>query len=359
MVSDHDEQAVDMGRAIELTRRVANDFGAAHAIALGYVGDRLGIFQALAHDGPMTSDQLAVRTRLNERYVREWAAAMAASGYIDYTAADETFHLTPEQSLVMATRSPLNLSGGFLYAVACIRQLPKLMEAFREGGGVPFAEFGPEIVEAIERMFASGYELYVANQWIPAIPELHELLKRGAEVAEVGCGAGQALIPVALAFPKSRFTGYDIDETSVGQARAKMDESGAAERVSFELVAAEEIPAVDMYDLVMAFNCIHDMSNPRGALRGMRRALKPGGFALWTEARVSDRLEENLNPMGRLLYGTSVMHCMTVSLAGGGEGLGNVVGPETARELANDAGFSSFDVLDVDNPYHRLFVLRK
>jgi SAM-dependent methyltransferase len=349
-----------MGRALEVTRRIADDFGAAHAVALGYVGDRLGIFRAVAEHGPLTSRQLAERTGLNERYVREWAAAMTASGYIDYRPEDETFGMTPEQALVLVDdKSPFNVSGGFVYAIACIRQLPKLMDAFRNGGGVPFAEFGPEIVEAIERLFAPGYELFVANQWIPAIPELHEKLRLGAEVAEIGCGAGQALIPVALAFPNSSFTGYEIDTTSIQRALGKTREAGVSGRVSFEQVPAEEMPDEDRYDLIMAFNCIHDMSNPRGALAGMRRALKPGGAALWSEARVSDQLEENLNPLGRLLYGTSVMHCMTVSLADGGEGLGNVVGPETARALAKEAGFSSFDVLHIDNPYHRVFVLRK
>jgi 2-polyprenyl-3-methyl-5-hydroxy-6-metoxy-1,4-benzoquinol methylase len=258
---------------------------------------------------------------------------------------------------VLVTRNPLNVSGGLIYAIACIRQLPKLMDAFRDGGGVAFADFGPEIVEAIERLFAPSYELFVAHQWIPAIPELHAKLMQGAEVAEVGCGAGQALIPVTLAFPQSRFTGYEIDTTGIEQARIKATEAGVTGRVSFEQVSAEEIADEHRYDLIMAFNCIHDMSNPRGALRGMRRGLKPGGIALWAEARVSDRLEENLNRMGRLLYGTSVMHCMTVSLADGGEGLGNVIGPAAARTMANEAGFSSFQLLKVDNPYFSIFVL--
>jgi 2-polyprenyl-3-methyl-5-hydroxy-6-metoxy-1,4-benzoquinol methylase len=347
-----------MAKAAEFAGRVGDDFGAAHAVALGYIGDRLGIFRALAEHGPVTSAGLAEQTGLRERYIREWLAAMAASGYITYRPQDATFSMTPEQILVLVTRNPLNGAGEFVYAIACIRQLPKLMDAFRDGGGVAFAEFGPEIVEAIERLFAPGYELFVAHEWIPAVPELHTKLKQGAEVAEVGCGAGQALIPVALAFPRSRFTGYEIDATSIERARIKAKEAGVSGRVSFEQVPAEEIPDAHRYDLIMAFNCIHDMSNPRGALRGMLRGLKPDGAALWSEARVSDRLEENLNRMGRMLYGASVMHCMTVSLADGGEGLGNVVGPETARAMADEAGFSGFEVLGVDNPYHRIFVLR-
>jgi 2-polyprenyl-3-methyl-5-hydroxy-6-metoxy-1,4-benzoquinol methylase len=347
-----------MAMAMELAGRVGDDFAAAHAVALGYIGDRLGIFRALAEHGPLTSAGLAERTGLNERYIREWSAAMAASGYITYRPEDATFSMTPEQVLVLVTRNPLNLAGGLVYAITCIRQLPKLMDAFRDGGGVAFSEFGPEIVEAINRLLAPGYELFVSHQWIPAIPELHERLRTGAEVAEVGSGAGQALIPVARAFPQSRFTGYEIDATGIEQARIKADEAGVAGRVTFEQVPAEEIPDEHRYDLIMAFNCIHDMSNPRGALRGMFRGLKPDGTVLWAEAKVSDRLEENLNRRGRMLYGASVMHCMTVSLADGGEGLGNVVGPGTARAMATEAGFSSFEVLDVDNPYFQIFVLR-
>jgi hypothetical protein len=191
-------QGVNMAMAMELAGRVGDDFASAHAVALGYIGDRLGIFRALAEQGPATSLGLAERTGLNERYVREWAAAMATSGYITYSSEDATFSMTPEQVQVLVTRNPMNLAGGFVYAIACIRQLPKLMEAFREGGGVAFAEFGPEIVEAIERLFAPGYEVFVAHQWIPALGSTRS--SSGGEAAEVGSGTGQALIPVARAF---------------------------------------------------------------------------------------------------------------------------------------------------------------
>jgi len=223
---------------------------------------------------------------------------------------------------------------------------------------VPFSEFGPEIVEAIERLFAPGYEMAVARQWIANVPDLFRRLEEGALVAEVGCGAGQALIPVAKAFPRSRFVGYDVDETSIARAREKARAAGLEERVTFQLCPAEAMPQDGRYDLVMAFNCIHDMAHPRAALRAIRGALKGDGGFLWSEAKVSDRLEENVGLFGRLIYGASAMHCLTVSLAGGGEGLGAALGPEKARQLAQEAGFSSFQVLPVDHPYHRLFLLR-
>lgn len=343
---------------MRLVEKTQADFAGALLSALGYVGDRLGLFRAMAEAGPVTASELAVCAGLNERYVREWTAAMTAAEYIDYDPLTACFSLSPEQASVLADpRSPFNMTGTFLYAQACVRQLPALMDAFRHGGGVPFADFGPEIVEAIERMFQAGYEAAVASQWIPALPDVHARLQSGGEAAEVGCGAGQCLIPVALAFPRSRFVGYDVDRPSVDRARQKAVEEGVEARVSFEIVAAEEMPS-GRFDLVMAFNCIHDMVNPRGALAGIRQALNPGGAFLWAEADASDRLEENITPRGQALYAASLMHCMTVSLAHGGAGLGTVVGEETARALATEAAFSMFEVLPVHHPYHRLFLLR-
>jgi ubiquinone/menaquinone biosynthesis C-methylase UbiE len=166
-------------------------------------------------------------------------------------------------------------------------------------------------------------------------------------------------VPVTRAFPNSRFVGFDIDATSLERARGKATKAGLSDRLSFELVAAEELPAEPGFDLIMAFNCVHDMANPRGALRGVRRTLQEGGAFLWSEANASDHLEENIGPMGRLLYAASTMHCMTVSLASDGEGIGTVLGPALAARMADEAGFSSFQRLDIKHPYHQLFLARK
>jgi SAM-dependent methyltransferase len=355
-----DDEMPDQKNAAALTRQVGVDFGAALTVALAYIGDRLGIFKAMAGGSPMTSQQLAEHTRLSERYLREWASTMAAAGYVDYNAADLTFRLNREQATVLAREdSTFFMGGAFQYAIACYRQVPKLMEAFRNGGGVPFTEFGTDIVEAIERLFHAGYETWVAQEWIPAVPDIYERLKAGGEAAEVGCGAGQCLIPVAMAFPKSRFFGYDVDRTSIERARGKASRAGVDDRISFERIAAEDVPFRERFDLVMAFNCVHDMVHPRAALAGIHRILKPDGAFLWSEADASDRLEENLNPQGRTMYAASTMHCMTVSLAHGGEGLGVVVGENKARGLAQGAGFNSFAKLPVKNPFHQIFLARK
>jgi SAM-dependent methyltransferase len=355
---EHDQ--FDRAQASALARQVGIDFGASLTVALAYIADRLGVFKLMAAGEPMTSRQIAERTGLNERYIREWASTMAAAGYIEYEPGDETFRMNREQAMVLAREDNTFFTGGaFQYAVTCYRQIGKLMDAFRNGGGVPFVDFGPEIVESIERLFHAGYEAWVAEQWLPAVPGLEAKLGAGIDVAEVGCGAGQCIVPVATAFPNSRYTGYDVDATSIARAQTKATRAGVANRLVFEQVAAESISPADRFDLVLAFNCIHDMVHPRAALAGIRRALKPGGVFLWSEADVADRLEENLTPAGRTMYGASTMHCMTVSLAHGGEGLGSVIGEKLARELGHEAGFSNFERLAVKNPYHQIFVLRK
>ena len=349
----------DRKKAAALARQVGTDFGAAMTVALAYMGDRLGLFKALAPGTALTTQELASQTGLTERYVREWAATMAAAGYIDYHPTEARFRMTPEQVTVLVNEdTTFFTAGAFQYAVACYRQLEKLTDAFQHGGGVPFSDFGPEIVEAIERLFHVGYETWVADEWIPAVPDIHQALEHGGQAAEVGCGAGQCLIPVALAFPSSHFHGYDVNASSLARAREKAKGAGIGERLSFEQTAAESLPYEERFDLVMAFNCIHDMAQPRAALAGLRRVLKPGGALLWSEAEVSDQLEDNLNSFGRTLYGASTMHCLTVSLAQDGEGLGSAIGENLARSLAVEAGFSTFEKLAIKNPYHQVFLVR-
>jgi SAM-dependent methyltransferase len=354
------ELVPDRKKAAALTKQVGVDFGAALTVALAFIGDRLGIFRAMADGVSRTTSKLAEHCGLDERYIREWATTMAAAGYLDYNAADEIFCLNPEQALVLAREdNTFFMSGGFQYAVACYRQIPRLMESFQHGGGVPFSDFGSDIVEAIERLFRAGYEQWVAPEWIPAVPDVHQRLTAGGLAAEVGCGSGQCVIPVAMAYPNSRFYGYDVDQLSIERARQKAVLAGISQRVTFERIAAEELRYADRFDLVTAFNCIHDMAYPRAALAAIRRIVKPTGAFLWSEAHAGDRLKENLNLQGRTMYAASTMHCMTVSLAQGGEGLGSVIGETKARGMAQEAGFIGFERLAVRNPVHQIFVLRR
>ena len=228
------QETINRAQAAAMARQVGIDFGASLTVALAYIGDRLGIFKLMAVGEPMTSRQIAERSGLDERYIREWASTMAAAGYVGYNPTSATFQMNSEQAMVLAQEDNTFFTGGaFQYAVACYRQIDKLMDAFRNGGGVPFADFGPEIVEAIERLFHAGYEAWVAEQWIPAVPGLKAKLDVGAEVAEVGCGAGQCIVPVAAAYPNSRFTGFDVDAASIELARAKAVRAGVADRLAF------------------------------------------------------------------------------------------------------------------------------
>jgi 2-polyprenyl-3-methyl-5-hydroxy-6-metoxy-1,4-benzoquinol methylase len=355
-----DADALDRKKATTLARQVGVDFGGALTSALAYIGDRLGIFKAMAGGSAFSTKELAEHTGLYERYLREWAATIAAAGYIDYSPSEETFRMNPEQAVVLASEDTTYFTAGaFQYAVACYRQIPKLMESFRNGGGVPFSDFGPDIVEAIERLFHVGYETWVASEWIPAVPDIHRRLLSGGVAAEVGCGAGQCLIPLAASFPNSQFFGYDVDRTSVERARNKAAGVGLGGRITFEQIAAERVPLAEHFDLVMAFNCVHDMAHPRAALKAIRHMIKPDGAFLWSEAQVGERLEDNLTPVGRTLYGASTMHCMTVSLAQGGEGLGSAISVELARSLAAEAGFASLGPLPIKNPFHQIFLGRK
>ena len=329
-------------------------------VALAYIGDRLGIFKAMADGALRTSPKLAEHTGLDERYLREWAATMAASGYLDFNARDETFRLNPEQALVLAHEdSTFFMGGGFQYAVACYGQLPKLMDSFQHGGGVPFSDFGSDIVEAIERLFSRR----VRNLGGPGVDSAgarYSLATDGwgrsrgnrlwsRTVPRPGCDGGS----------DSRFFVYHVDRFSIERAREKAMRAGISNRVTFERIAAEELPYADRFDLVTAFNCIHDMAQPRSALAALRRIVKPAGACLWSEAHAGDRLEENLNPQGRTMYAASTMHCMTVSLAQGGEGLGSLIGESKARGIAHEAGFTQFEKLLVKNPIHQIFVLRR
>ena len=350
---------VDEGSATELVAQMSADFGGALVSALAYIGDRLGIFRVLADGMHRDSLQLARETGLNERYLREWASTLVASRYLSYAPDTSAFYMTPAQAAVLADEeSPFYFAGSPLYAQACVRQVPALLESFRHGGGVPFADYGPEISEAIQMLFANGYRDAVASRWIPAVTGLAESLRSGGRVAEVGCGGGRALIAVAEAFPNSKCVGLDLDATSLERATQAAAGLGMAGRVTFHQRAAEDLSGAGQFDLVMAFNCIHDMAQPVDALRGIRRALAPSGVLLWSEARASDRLEENTTPLSRNLYASSVMHCMAVSMASGGAGLGVVLGDRVVRELAAQAEFSSCDVLPVEHPFHQVYALR-
>jgi 2-polyprenyl-3-methyl-5-hydroxy-6-metoxy-1,4-benzoquinol methylase len=352
---------MDGKKVEELAFRVVTDMGGAFTMALGYIGDRLGLFKAMAIAGKaLTSAELAASTGLNERYVREWCKAMVAAQYIDYDPETKKYLMTDEQAFVLANEdSPMFVGGGFHFTTPSISNVPKIMDAFRHGGGISYADIGDEIPEAIERFFRPGYVNFLAHDWIAKVPGLTERLKEGARVVDIGCGRGQSTVAIAKAFPRSKVLGIDYHAASIKYARQLAEKEHAA-NVKFICASAHEIPRDQKYDLICSFDCIHDMVDPRGTLKAIRSALaEDDGVYLWSEPNASEKPHENRNPIGKAFSAISPLHCMTVSLAHNGEGLGTVIGEAGARTLAREAGFSSFEKLPIQNPFNQFFALRR
>lgn len=353
------ETSVDDKKVEEIAFRVVGDMGGSFVMALGYIGDRLGLFTAMAGAGPVTSVQLATKTDLNERYVREWAKAMVAAEYIDYEPESERFVMTEEQAFVLANDdSPMSVGGGLHFTTPSIYNVPKVMKAFREGGGVCYNEIGDEIPEGIERFFRPGYIHFLAKDWIGALPGMSDRLARGAAVVDVGCGRGQSTLAIGRAFENSTVLGVDNHAESIAYARRLAKDEGL-ENVSFLETSADKIPTDKKFDLVCSFDCIHDMVDPGGTLTAIREVMADDGIYFWSEPNGSERPDENRNIVGRLFASISPLHCMTVSLCHKGEGLGTLIGERGARALAESAGFSSFEKVSIDNPFNQFFALRR
>ncbi len=322
------------------------------------VGDRTGLFRQLAGQGPLTVEDIAVRTGLQERYLREALASLAAARMVRFDAETKTYELPEEHAVVLADeRSPYFLAGWTQMIPALLNAVPGVARAFQHGGGVPYADFGEDMVAGIDRSNSPGTRILLARKWLPAMSDAVPRLERGMRVADVGCGSGTAALTMARAYPNSRVTGYDNDARSIARARAAAEREGLG-NVAFEQVSAEALPVAVPFGLITCFDVVHDMVNPRAVLRRIRQALAPDGAFLMVEPAAGDTLEENLNPHGALLYAMSTLHCMTVSLAHGGEGLGSAWGPRRAEELCRAAGFTQFRRLDVMNPFNAFYEVR-
>jgi 2-polyprenyl-3-methyl-5-hydroxy-6-metoxy-1,4-benzoquinol methylase len=352
-------KSIDWGKVKEFAGLMMNDLGAAMQGALTYIGDRLGIFKALAAAGSITSADLAARTGLNERYLREWLGAMTAAKYISFDSASGRYTMSPEHAMILADENSQFFMGGFMQLIVPeVSMAPKLMEAFRTGKGVPQSEYPPEVFEGIDRGSAPMYRHQLLRKWIPAMPQVVEILSAGGSALDVGCGSGRAVVALAGAFPKARIYGYDAHQGSVERARANAKAAGVAERVTFEVVDCAKLPA-HRFDFISTFDVVHDSVDPIALLKSIRTALKPDGTYLMVEMNVSDRPEENINPLGRMLYSASTLYCMTVSLAHGGAGIGALMGEPKARELTQQAGFTRFQRLPVKDAFSALYEIRQ
>src|SRR5437763_322982 len=284
--------ALDEAKLNDFMGKFVADLGAVMHAATVVVGDQLGLYKALA-DKPQSADALARRTETDARYLREWLSAQAASGYVQYDAASDTFSLSEEQAFALAVEgSPAFIPGAFQVAVAQFRAIPKMMQAFRTGLGLGWHEHDAALFHGTERFFRPGYAANLVSSWIPALGAMEKRLQAGAKVADVGCGHGASTLIMAEAYPASTFVGFDYHEPSVVQARAAAKKAGVADRVSFEVASAKSYPGSD-YDLVTMFDCLHDMGDPAGAAAHVKKSLRKDGSWMIVEPFANDRLEDN------------------------------------------------------------------
>jgi ubiquinone/menaquinone biosynthesis C-methylase UbiE len=339
--------------------KVVNELGAAMAAPHVYIGDQLGLFRSIAQEGPLTVQQLAQKTGYQERYLREWASAMAASEYLDYDAPSQRFSMPLAKQAVLVDEDSPVFVGGFAQMIPDhYRVIPGIIRAFREGGGVPYSEFTQDTYQGTERFFRPGYINFLVQAWVPALG-IEEKLRAGAKVADVGCGRGQAICTFAKAFPASTFIGYDNEPSVIAGAQENAKQQGVTKNATFEVRPSTGLPQTEDFDLISTLDSLHDMVDPHGAGRSIYGALRPGGKWFIVEPNVSDKLEENLNPVGRVFYSVSMLQCMTASLAHGGTGYGACMGPAKIRQVAEEAGFRSFEKLPIENPFNQYFVATK
>lgn len=349
---------MDRQRSQQFMQKMVGDIATALATSLVLVGERSGLFAAMAGAGPLTSDALAARSGVPTRYVEEWLAALATAGYIEHDAANGVFTLPDEHAMFLVDPSSEYYLGGLVDGqLKLMAMAPRIAAAFQRGEGVPFAEFGAELPGALEAMNRSVYENRLVRSWLPELPEVVSRLEAGGRAVDVGCGTGVVPVTLAREFPAARIAGIDLDERSISAAARRASDAGVD--VQFGQATAEALPLDPPWDLVTSFDVVHDLPDPLLALRRIRAALATGGTYLMVEPRVADRLEDNAgNPFARMLYGISCLLCVPQSLAQGGPGLGACWGEARARELATQAGFGRFRRLEIRSPVMAFYALQ-
>ncbi|MEV0175900.1 methyltransferase domain-containing protein [Streptomyces sp. NPDC050803] len=338
--------------------KALGDLSGTMAIGLCHLGDRLGLFKELAAHGPVGSRELADRLDLNERYVREWLRGLTAAGYLEEHQTG-LFAMPAEHAPALADESgPMFLGGVYQMMPAAFAPYERLYEAFRSGGGVRQRDYPDILWDGMSRFTGSWFESVMVDDWLSTFPHVVEKLEKGIEVADVGCGAGRALIVLAKAFPESRFLGFDNFPGQVERARENAERAGVADRVAFETIdAAQGLPG--RYDLVTTFDVIHDAAEPRRLLSAIRAAVRDDGDYLMLEVNCQDRPEDNVGPIAAMLYGFSVFYCMTTSLANEGAALGTCGMPESVvRRLCAEAGFSDVARSTVEDPFNVLYDIK-
>lgn len=355
------EAPIDPEKLQEALRNVFGQLQGAMVSGMIYLGDALGLYHALKGAGAVTSEELAARTGLDERWVREWLYGQAAAGLLE-ACGEGRFELSPEAGVVLADEShPAFAAGGFCALPDQMRVLERLPEAFRSGRGLPYDAFGPEGNRGIERSFAPWFRTLLVPFALPRLEGVVGKLEQGGHAADVGCGTGVALIEMAKAFPKSRFEGYEISEHALERAEANRREEGL-DNVAFHDARTDPLPSEPRYDLVTTFDCLHDMTHPQETMRAIRAALRPDGTWFIADIKAQPTFEENVakNPMAAMMYGFSVVSCMSSALsAPGGAGLGTLgLHEDLCRQMAEAAGFTRFRRCDIEHPMNAYYEVR-
>jgi SAM-dependent methyltransferase len=338
--------------------KVVGDFGASLSSVLGYIGTKLGLYEALADSSGLNSAELAEKTNTNERYVREWLLNQASGGYIEYDPATKKYSMSPEQRTALTDEeSPFYVGGGFYVLKAMANAQPRITEAFQNGGGLLWGDNDPDLFIGTEKFFRPGYNAHLTAAWIPAMSGVEEKLKTGAKVADVGCGHGASTIIMAKTYPNSTFYGYDNHEASIKNARAKAEAAGLADRVKFEVAGASDFPD-EKYDLIAFFDCLHDMGDPAGAAKRAFETLAEDGSVMIVEPMAGNTVEENFNIIGRTFSAASTLCCTANSMALGGPALGAVASEDALRDTVMSGGFTEFRRA-IETPFNRIFEARR
>ena len=338
--------------------RVYRDAAGATTSGLAYLGVRNGLFNAMDGKGPMTIADVVAETDLNKRYVEEWLKGMVAAEYLDYAPEAETFELPAEHAYLFASEGTDHYVGGLFHGMPGLLQAaPAVAEAFRSGGGLPYSEFHPEVHESVDLMNRGIYQHRLHDEWLPAVPGLMDKLSAGGTALDLGCGVGTVTMTLADKFPTGYFMGVDLHEPSIDQARAAAQKGGIENRTAFHAGTIDTLPSNQHFDLITAFDCVHDLADPIGVLKEIRQRLNPDGTFLVLEIRAADQLEDNIHAIGAMFYGFSMFHCMTQSLAQGGPGLGACLGPARTEALMQEAGFTRFDPIKIRSPVNLLYAV--
>lgn len=333
---------LDMDKLNAFIGQFVADFGAAAHAGMVVIGEKLGLYKALA-EGPMSPAELAAKTKTDERYVREWLSSQAAGGYITYDDPTQKFSLSEEQAFALAREdSPAYLPGAFELVLGSLAAVPRIAESFRTGAGMGWHEHDDGVFHGCEKFFRPGYAANLMSSWIPALHGVAGKLEAGARVADVGCGKGASTVLMAKAYPKSQFFGFDYHDKSIEAARETAKREGVADRVTFDVAPAKQFPG-NNYDFVAVFDCLHDMGDPVGAARHVRQSLSSDGTWMIVEPFANDQLKDNLNPVGRVYYSFSTLLCTPCSRSQEvGLCLGAQAGEKRIQEVVTSAGFTRF-----------------